>query len=472
MPPESFAAADSPASGSATQPTSATILRRILALAAPTTLLALVQSGAMLIETWLAARQGTAALAGWALVLPFALLIQMMSAGAMGGGVVGAIARALGANRREEAAALVAHALVIALAGGLLFLLLLAGLPRTIFGLIGNSEAAAEAVAYATLLFGLGAIPTWLANTLASVLRGGGRHALSARIMLATTIAMPPLAWMLMEPLGMGLPGAGLAMAVTQAAAALMQGAVVLAGGAGFQPRLRVRLQGALFSRILSIGLVACAMATIANLATILVTARVAAHGSAAVAAYGISARLEFLMIPLAFGVGSALTALVGRAVGAGDWAMARRTAWTGGFLALAVTGVVGLWVTLFPGITARAFAADPEVVAIATTALSVIGPALPGFGLGMALYFASLGAGRMRWPVAAGLARIALAVGGGWLLSDFLGFGLTGQFVAVALGITAYGALCAAAVRPGVWPGIRRAPAPGLPRAAPAPQP
>ena len=32
------------------------VLRRILALAAPTTLLALVQSGSMLIETWLAAR--------------------------------------------------------------------------------------------------------------------------------------------------------------------------------------------------------------------------------------------------------------------------------------------------------------------------------------------------------------------------------------------------------------------------------
>jgi hypothetical protein len=59
-----------------------------------------------------------------------------------------------------------------------------------------------------------------------------------------------------------------------------------------------------------------------------------------------------------------------------------------------------------------------------------------------------------MAWPVAAALSRITLAVGGGWLLSDAMGFGLTGQFVAVALGISAYGAICAAAVRPGVWPG------------------
>ncbi|MBX9700383.1 MAG: multidrug transporter MatE [Acetobacteraceae bacterium] len=433
------------------------LLRRIGALAAPTSAVALLQSAGMLAETWLAARQGTAALAGWAVVLPFSLLIQMMSAGAMGGGVVGAIARALGANRRDEAAALVVHALVIALVAGLIFTVLLAGFPRAILGLIGGPAAAEAAAGYAILLFGLGAVPIWLANTLASVLRGGGRHALSARVMVATGLAYPPLAWALMEPLGMGLPGAGLAMAITQVAAAAVQGWVVLRGGAGFTPRLIVPLQREYFARILRVGLVASALATIANLATILVTARIASHGPAAVAAYGVSARLEFLMIPIAFGVGSALTALVGRAVGAGDWATARRTAWAGGMLAFAVTGVVGFLVALFPGATARAFASDAEVVAIATEALAIIGPAMPVFGAGMAFYFASLGAGRVRWLVVAGLSRIGLAVGGGWLLADLLGFGLTGQFVAVAAGITAYGVFCASAVRPGVWPGAGR---------------
>ncbi|MBY0330448.1 MAG: multidrug transporter MatE [Acetobacteraceae bacterium] len=457
MPPDAALAVAPLAPAPAATPASGVLLRRILSLAAPTFAVALLQSAGMLAETWLAARQGTAALAGWAVVLPFALLIQMMSAGAMGGGVVGAIARALGANRRDEAAALVAHALVIALAAGLAFTVLLAGFPRTIFGLVGGAAAAEAAATYAILLFGLGAIPAWLANTLASVLRGGGRHALSARVMVVTGLAYPPLAWALMEPLGMGLSGAGLAMALTQAAAAGVQGWVVMRGGAGFTPRLLVPLRAELFARILRVGLVASALATVANLATILVTARIAAHGPAAVAAYGVSARLEFLMIPIAFGVGSALTALVGRAVGAGDWATARRTAWTGGLLAFGVTGLVGLFVTLFPGATARAFASDAEVVAIATTALSIIGPAMPVFGAGMAFYFASLGAGRVRWLVVAGLSRIALAVGGGWLLAEALGFGLPGQFLAVALGIAAYGVFTASAVRPGVWPGAAR---------------
>jgi putative MATE family efflux protein len=428
------------------------LARRILALAAPTTLGAAVQSACQLIEPWLAARQGTAALAGWAVVLPFALLMSQMSTGAMGGGIVSATARALGAGRRDEASALVVHALLIALAFALLFVAILAGFPHALIGWIGGADAADAAAGYCAWLFGLGAVPTWLANTLASVLRGGGRHALATRVLLLAWLCYPPLAWGLMEPAGLGLPGAGIAFGLCMWAATLGMAAAVFRGGAGFAPQLRVPLQGALFKRILSVGLVACLMATIANLTTILVTARLASYGPTAVAAYGISARLEFLMVPLAFGVGSALTALVGRAVGGGDWPTARRIAWVGAGMAFAVTVGVGLFVGLFPSATARVFSDDPEVVAIARQALAIMGPALPGFGVGMALYFAAMGAGRMRGPFLGAVARIVTAVGGGWLLGDFLGFGLAGQFLAVALGITLFGFCAAFAVRRAVW--------------------
>ncbi|MCK8785539.1 MATE family efflux transporter [Roseomonas sp. NAR14] len=457
IPAAASPAAASPAVASMASPAPVReLLRRILALAAPTGLVSLLQVAGQLIETWLAARQGTAALAGWAVVLPFALLLQQMSAGAMGGGVVSAVARSLGAGRREEASALVLHAVAIATAAAAIFALLLAGFPRTLLGLIGGPQAAGAAAAYAAWLFGAGALPAWLANTLASVLRGGGRHALAARVLVLTWVAYPPLAWALAEPLGLGLAGIGIAFAGVFWAAALAMAVVVLRGGAGFVPTLRVRLSGALFRRILSVGLVASCLAGVANLTTILVTAQVASHGAAAVAAYGISARLEFLMIPIAFGVGSALTALVGRAVGAGDWHTARRIAWTGALLALLVTGAAGLAVGLAPGAFARAFTADPAVVAVASRGLAYTGFAFGGFGLGMALYFASMGAGRMRWPVLAALSRIGIAVLGGRLLAEHLGMGLDGYFLAVALGITSYGLVTALGVRPGVWQGAR----------------
>ena len=435
-----------------TVPSHAVLLRRIGKLAAPTTMVVALQVIGQLAETWLAARQGTAALAGWAVVLPFALLMQMASAGAMGGGVVSAVARALGAKQPDLASALVLHAVLIALAAGLLFAVLLAGMPYALFTLIAGPDTAAEAAPYAIWLFGVGAVPVWLTNTLASVLRGGGRHGLASRILSVGGVVGPFLAWFLMEPCGFGLKGAGMSVAFVFIASAIAMAIPVLRGAAGFVPKLFTRPRGAMFSRILSVGLVASMMAAIANLTTILVTAQIASHGPAAVAGYGISARLEFLMIPLAFGVGSALTALVGQAVGAGDWPTARRTAWTGGLLALVVAGAVGLTVSIFPTGFASLFSRDPAVVAIAAQALTYIAPACAGFGVGMALYFASMGAARMRWPVVAALSRISLAVGGGWILAQPGGMGLDGHFLGVAIGITAYGAIIAGAVRPGVW--------------------
>ena len=89
------------------------IVPTLLRLAWPNMLVMLAQASTGLIETWFVAQLGTDALAGMALVFPGVMLMQMMSAGAMGGGISSAIARALGAGRRDDADALVLHALVI-----------------------------------------------------------------------------------------------------------------------------------------------------------------------------------------------------------------------------------------------------------------------------------------------------------------------------------------------------------------------
>jgi Na+-driven multidrug efflux pump len=435
-----------------TQPSATALLKQILALAAPTTLLAGLQVASQLFETWLAARQGTAALAGWAVVLPFALLMQQMSAGAMGGGIVSAVARALGAGRPDEASALVLHALAIAIVAGALFAIPLGLFPVAVLSAIGGPDAARAAATYAFWLFGVGAIPVWLTNTLASILRGGGRHPQVAAVLVGVSCVYPGLAWLMMEPLGLGLAGAGIAMALGQTVSALAMGGMVWRGNAGFHPNLRVRLQRALFARILSVGLVASALASVANLTTILVTRQVSAYGLAAVAAYGVTARVEFLMIPIMFGIGSSLTALVGRAAGGGDWASARKTAWLGAAVALSIALPIGGFTFFFPHAIANALARDAEVGAIAARGLVYLGPALAGFGLGISLYFASLGAARLAGPTCGALARISLAAGGGYLLANVAGMGLDGFFLAVALGLTAYGAITAASVRPGVW--------------------
>ena len=91
----------------------APILSKLLRLAWPHVLVMVAQSATGLIEMAFVGRLGTDALAGMALVFPGFMLMQMMSAGAMGGGIAAAIARALGAGRRADADGLVLHALVI-----------------------------------------------------------------------------------------------------------------------------------------------------------------------------------------------------------------------------------------------------------------------------------------------------------------------------------------------------------------------
>src|ERR1700761_316777 len=89
------------------------IVGTLLKLAWPNVLVMLAQASTGLIETWWVSRLGNDALAGMALVFPGVMLMQMISGGAMGGGISSAIARALGAGRRDDANALVWHALVI-----------------------------------------------------------------------------------------------------------------------------------------------------------------------------------------------------------------------------------------------------------------------------------------------------------------------------------------------------------------------
>ena len=99
----------------------APITPTLLRLAIPNVITTVVQASTGLIETYFIGKLGTDALAGVALVFPGVMLMQMMSAGAMGGGVSSAIARALGAGRREDADATISHALIIAAGFALFF---------------------------------------------------------------------------------------------------------------------------------------------------------------------------------------------------------------------------------------------------------------------------------------------------------------------------------------------------------------
>lgn len=82
---------------------------------------------------------------------------------------------------------------------------------------------------------------------------------------------------------------------------------------------------------------------------------------------------------------------------------------------------------------------------------LRIAGPLYGFLGLGLVLYFASQGAGRLRWPVLGNVVRLAVIAGGGLAVLHW-GGSLTQLFMVQAAALVAYGALIAASIAGGAW--------------------
>jgi len=143
--------------------------------------------------------------------------------------------------------------------------------------------------------------------------------------------------------------------------------------------------------------------------------------------------------------------ALVGTNIGAGQAQRALRIALTGGALAFALTETIGIAAAIWPEAWLGLFGHDPHMLEAGAAYLRVVGPTYGFFGLGLSLYFASQGAGRLAWPLIGGMVRLLVAVGGGWLVLTLTG-SLAWAFAALALALLAYGAIVAGAVASGVW--------------------
>ena len=220
---------------------------------------------------------------------------------------------------------------------------------------------------------------------------------------------------------------------------------------------VKLRLSALSFSKahfddILQVALPA-SLSPILTVSTVLMlTAFVGRFGEAALAGYGIGSRIEFLIIPLVFGLGSSMTSLVGMAIGAGDIKRAERVGWIGGLSAGVIAGVVGIVLAIFPDGWITLFTQDPLVHASAKAFIQIVGPCFFFQGLGLSLYFASQGANAMRWPVLATILRVAVAGCVSFSLGFIFDLGLVGIYYGSALGMVSYAIIIASAVKWGAW--------------------
>jgi putative MATE family efflux protein len=426
------------------------ILPSLLRLALPNVLAMAAAAAVGIGETFYVGLLGLEPLAAMAVVFPFVMLMQMFSSGAMGGGVSSAVSRAIGAGDLERARTLARHAVVIGASAGLLFTaLFLLGGPVLYQWLGARAGVLEQAVLYSQVVF-CGALPIWLCNSLVSILRGAGNMRVPSASILVACVVQIGLGAGLGLGLGplprLGMVGVALGQVIAYCAIMAFLLWFLTAGPAPLRLSLRGTLRREMFNDILKVGALACLSPLQTVLVILIVTALVARYGVQPLAGYGIGARLEFLLVPIAFGVGVAAVPMVGMAIGAGDVRRARRIAWIAGALSAGVLGSIGLLVALLPDTWAALFTSDPQVLASARQYLRWAGPAFAFFGLGMTLYFASQGAGKVLGPVLAATARLAfVAVVGTVLVSA--GAPVWTLFALVGAAMTVYGLVTAGAV-------------------------
>jgi Na+-driven multidrug efflux pump len=259
---------------------------------------------------------------------------------------------------------------------------------------------------------------------------------------------------------GFGVTGSAIAAVFVAAGTTYFQAYAICTGRLGFAPTLiGPGLRWSIFREILIVGVPGSVTTLITNLTTVVMIGLVGRFGVVALAGYGIGARLEYLIGPVAFGIGSGLTTMVGVAAGANAWRRAVKVAWIGALIAFIAIGLIGWVVALFPDLWSRLFTSDDLVAAASRAYIRHVAPFFCLLGLGISLNFASQGASRMTVPLLASFARLITATGAGWIVVEKTNFGLDGLFGAIALGLIVYGCLLAGSLIVAPWREKRQKP-------------
>lgn len=430
----------------------APILPTLLRLSAPNVLNLMAIVGMITFDGIFVGRLGANALAGVSLAFPWVMLVQHTAASGMGGAVSSAIARALGAGDRARADALASHAFALAVILAAIFSgLMIPAAPLVFQWMGGRGEILDAALAYSNVAFA-GAISILMLNLLGSVVRGTGNMGVPSTVIVSAVLAHVMLSPALIFGWGpfpaLGPAGAGWGLAITFGVGSLALVAYLRGSRSLVALAFRgIRVQPALLKEILRVGVPGMINVAITNLSVVALTGIAGHLGRETAIGYAMGARLEYILIPLAFGFGTAIVAMVGTNWGAKQFVRARRIAWIGGATSAVACGAVGAFFALFPRLWMGLFTEDAEIVRIGVSYLRIVGPIYALYGLGMALYFATQGLGRVLLTVLANGVRLVVSAAGALFALSFLDAGTTGFFIAVAAGFAAYGALTIAAL-------------------------
>jgi putative MATE family efflux protein len=405
-------------------------------LATPTTLVMAVSAVSNVVYTYFVSRLGTDAIGAVSLVFPVSLLALTAMGGGIGAGAASAVARALGAGDRRDAAALGGQALVLSVVLGLGFGLVMQLAAAPLFRLMGASGPVhASATLFARVLFG-GAAITFLGGMFDSVMRGEGNVRVPAIWSTTSLVLQMGCTPLFMFAFGWGLNGAALAMLACQLVATVARARWLLGGRGLVRPAFRLPcFTLAPVREILRVGVPSALSTSASNVGLMTLTAVVTRLGDADLAAYGLGTRLDFLLMSFGYGFGAAVLTLVGMAAGARRLDAMRAFVVRGAAFAAITLAVPGLLVCWRPSLWLGLFTADPGIHAVGTQYFRIIGPSYPFVGISMVVGFAFQGLGRATIPLAWTIVRVASVLAAAIVCTHTFGFAERAVFTTIAVG-------------------------------------
>ena len=421
-------------------------------MAVPGVVGALLFSGPGLLETVYLRHAGADALAAVAMVFPLIMLAMMFSAGAFGGAVSGRTARAIGAGDYSQASAILVCAVLISFAGGLIMWLLAVKFGPLLYERASsNALVSNAAIHYTAMVFP--AMPAiWLLHMLCSVLRGTGdmvRPAIAAATLIVAYLVFAKLLITDNADLNATVRAAAMAMVCANLVAMTMVIVFILQKRQPIRPKLS-SFNFTTLAAILKQGSLASSQSVMTISYAMVTTVLFSRLGTEWLAGFGLAVRLELIMVPIIFGMGASLIAIVGAYVGAGQRSRAISIAWRGVFINAALLFCAGLLVSLFPGVWCNLSGSDETVIDHCSLSLRFIAPTYAFLALGLGCYFASQGLDTLKYPVLGALLRLLIVTTGLFWVTDATSIYATLGLVVFA--VVAYGTFVVIMLKYRAW--------------------
>ena len=418
------------------------VLKMIYKLSLPNSITGISMVLIVITDAYFVSQLGNVPLASLALVFPFLTLMQMMSAGAIGGASTSSISRFLGADLIENANSAIWHAILIGIFMSLIYTIIFGFFPEYIYSSMGGDKDVLDgAIDFSEIAFG-GAVFTWLLYIFSAILRAMGEFIVPAKVQILGCLfqiflgGVLTVGWFGFE--SFGIVGPAIAMVVSHF---FMM--IYLYFYIKYKQKIiklsTYPLNKKSFLDIMKVGAGGLINSTTIAGTVAVVTATVSHYGIEALAGYGLGSRLEIIITPLVFGIGSVLTAAVGINAGANQMSRAKKIAWVGAIMSFIIIGVISIAVAVYPELWLDNFETNILSEKYAILYLIIVGPFYCFFAAGQTLYFASQGTGKIFFPVIVGIIRF-LTVSVVCYLTIIFSWSLSHIFYAVAFGLAITG--------------------------------